>query len=133
MRCSPWFGGRRLGIFGDGRVQHGIELGDIIHLNEALLRNDKNGRSLGKANALAQSLVGADLGSEEAIGVDDEWHYAAVRLKVLLREGVEIFLRGDRDLVGEDSATVLFRGLRRDLVLDIAGNDSRVKAPDVHP
>src|SRR6202035_3289194 len=36
-----------------------------------------------------------------------------------------------RGLVGEDGTAILIGGLRRDLVLDITGDDGRVKAPDV--
>ena len=36
-------------------------------------------------------------------------------------------------LVGEDGAAVLLGDLGRDLVLDVAGDDGGVAAPDVHP
>ena len=53
-------------------------------------------------------------------------------LKVFLREGREVFLGGDGLLTGEDGAAILFGGLWGDLVLDIAGDDRGVLAPDVH-
>ena len=119
-------------IFGDGGVEHRVELSDVADLGVALLGDDEDGRSLGESDALAEGLVGANLGGEQAVGVDDEGHDAAMGLKVFLREGVEVVLRGDGGLVGEDGAAVVLGGLGRDLVLDVTGDDGGVKAPDVH-
>jgi hypothetical protein len=127
LRC-----GRRRGIFGDCGVQHCIKLSDIIHLGIALLRDDEDARSLGKADSFAQGVVGMNLGGEEAAGVNDEWHDAAVGLEILLGEGVEVFLRRYRGLVRENRAAIFFCGLGRDLVLDVAGDNGSVKTPDVH-
>jgi hypothetical protein len=123
--CRCW-------IFGDGRVEHCVELGDITDQGVALLGDDEDGRGLGEADALAEGVVGANLSSEEAVGVDDEGHRVTVGLKVFLREGVEIFLGGDGDLVREDGAAIVFGGLGRDLVLHVPGDDGGVKTPDVH-
>src|SRR5271170_2641853 len=73
-----------------------------------------------------------DLGGEETVRVDDEGHLAAMRLEILLRESVEVVLRSDRSLIREDGAPVLFCGLGRDLILDVAGYNSSVKAPNMH-
>jgi hypothetical protein len=132
MRGGLWFGGGRCGIFCDCGVEHGVELSDIIDFDEALVGDDEDGRGLGETDALAQGLIGVYLGGEETVRVDDERHHAAMRLKVLLREGVEVVFRGNGDLVSEDGAAVLFRGLGGDLVLDVAGDHRCVKAPDVH-
>ena len=70
----PWGG-----VFSDGGVEHGVELGDVGDLGVALLRDDEDGRGLVQIDALAKGLVGADLSGEEAVGVDDHGHHAAVR------------------------------------------------------
>ncbi len=120
------------GVFGNCSVQHRVELGDVTHLCIALLSDDEDTRCLGKADALAQGIVGTDLGGKEAVGIDDEGHHATVRLEIFLCEGVEIFFRRDCGLVREYGAAILFSGLRRYLVLDVACDDRSIKAPDVH-
>jgi hypothetical protein len=124
--------GCRRGVFSDRSIQHRVELCDVNHLGVAFLGDDEDTRRLSKADALAQSVVSMDLGGKEAAGVDNERHYATVRLEILLREGVEVFLRRDRGLICEYGAAILFSGLRRDLILDVACDDGGVKAPDVH-
>jgi hypothetical protein len=133
LRCGGlWFDGSGRWIFGDCGVEHGVELGDVADLGISLLGDDEDGRGLGEADALAQSLVGMYLGGEEAVRINDEGHHATVRLEIFLRECVEVFLRGDGHLVGEDGAAILFSGLGGDLVLNVAGRDGGVEAPDVH-
>jgi len=126
------FGGRRGAGFGDGGIEHLVELGDVADLGVALLRDDEDGRGLGEADALAEGEVGVDLSGEEAVGIDDEGHHTTVRLEIFLGEGVEVVLGGDGGLVREDGAAIVLCELGRDLVLHVAGDDSRVKAPDVH-
>ena len=133
MSCGSGLGGCfRCRVFGDRGVEHGVELGYIFYLGVALLRDDEDAWSLVEVDAFAEGLVSANLCCEEAVGVDDEGHDATMLLKILLSESVEVFLRGDRNLVCEDGAAVVFRGLGRDLILDVSGDDSGVKAPNVH-
>ena len=92
MRGGLWLACCRCRVLCDCVVQHGIELGDIVDLDKALVGDDEDGRGLGKADTLAEGLVGVHLGGEETVRVDDERHHAAMRLEVFLREGVQIVL-----------------------------------------
>ena len=83
-------------------------------------------------DSFTEGLVGANLSSEETVGVDDKGHNPAMLLKVFLREGVEIILGCDGDLIGKDGTAIVFGGLRRDLVLNVTGDDGSIPAPDVH-
>jgi hypothetical protein len=134
VSCGSGFCGRCLRgwVVGNSRVKHGVELADVRDFGVALLSDDEDAWSLVQIDALAEGLVSPHLGSEETVGVDDEGHHPAMRLKVFLGEGVKVILGSDGDLVGKDGAAVVFGGLRRDLVLDVAGDDGGVPAPDVH-
>lgn len=50
----------------------------------------------------------------------------------MLCEVLEIFFRGDGGLVGEDGSAVLVGLFGTDLVLNVAGGDGGVVAPDMH-
>jgi hypothetical protein len=125
-----WCGAGRLG---DGGLDDMIEKGDVLDLDPVFLRDDEDGGGFLEADAFAESVVGVDLSSEEAVGIDDEGHGVTVGLEVLAREVLQVVLGGYGCLVGEDGATVLLGVLGRDLVLDVAGDDGGVMAPDVSP
>jgi len=121
----------RTADLGDDVVERLVELVDVDDLDPALLRGDKDGGGMQEADAQTELVVVVDLFGELAGRVHDEGHDAAVALEVLLGEGLEVLLGQDGSLVGEDGATVLFGGLGRDLVLDVARGDGGIEAPDM--
>jgi hypothetical protein len=125
-------GGRRGSELGHCGVDGGVKLVDVGDLNPILLGDDEDGGGLGEADAFAEGVVGLDFGSEEAAGVYDKGHGAAVGLEELLGEALEVILAGDGLLAGEDGAAIVFGQLGVDLVLDVAGGDSCITAPEVH-
>ena len=117
---------------GDDGVEGLVELIDVDYLDPLLAGGDEDGGGVAETDALAEGVVVVDLAGELAGGIHDEGHGAAVGLEVLLGEGLEVVLAADGDLVGEDGAAEVLGGPRRDLVLDIAGGDGGVEAPEVH-
>ena len=109
-----------------------VELVDVCDLDPIFLGDDKDGGGLGEADSFAEGVVGLDFCGEESIGIYDEGHGFSVGLEELLGEVLEVVLAGDGLLAGEDGAAVVFGEFGIDLVLDVAGCDGRVAAPDVH-
>lgn len=104
----------------------------IGDLHPIFCSHHPDGGGLAEADALTEVVVCLDLIGELASRVYDKGHHATVGLKEVLGEVIEVFLGGDGGLVREDGAAILFGGLGRDLVLDVAGDDGGVAAPDVH-
>ena len=121
------------GGLGDGRLDDMIEKGDVLDLDPVFLRYDEDGGGFLEAYAFAESVIGVDFSGEEAVGIDDEWHGVTVGQEVLAGEVLQVVLGGDGCLIGEDGAAVLLGVFGRDLVLDVAGDDGGVMAPDVSP
>ena len=117
---------------GQGSVDGLVEEGWVHDLGPVLLSYDEDRGGLGEAYALAEGLVGLDLLGEEAGGIYDEGHVQAVLLEPGAGVVLKVVLAGDGGLGGEDVTAVVLGGLGGDLVLEVAGGDGGVEAPDVH-
>ncbi len=117
---------------GQGGVDGLEELGGVGDLNPILRGDDPDGRGLGEADALAEGVVCLDFLGKSALGVYDEGHRELVGLEPALGKVLEVFLGGDGGLRGKDGSAILLGGLGRDFVLEVAGVDGGVEAPEVH-
>ena len=123
---------RRCGAFCEGGVDGLVEIIDVGDLGPVVGRDDEDGGGVAEAEADSKGVVGVNLSCELAGGVDDEGHLLTVGLEEVLGEALEVFLGGDGLLVGEDGSAIILGLFGIDLVLDVAGDDGGVVAPDVH-
>ena len=123
--------GRGDGGLREGLVDGGVELGHVSDLGPAVGGKDEDAGGVDEADAFPEAVVGLNFGGEEAAGIHDEGHLLAVGLEPLAGEVVEVVLAGDGVLVGEDVAPILLSDGGRDFVLEIAGGDGGVAAPEM--
>jgi hypothetical protein len=125
-------GGAGTGCLRQGCVDGLEDLRGVGDLNPVLRGDDPDGGGLGKTDSLAEGVVSLDFLSQRALRVNDEGHRELVGLEPALSEVLEIFLGRDGGLGGEDGSAVFLGGFRRHLVLNVAGVDGGVEAPEVH-
>ena len=125
------------GSAGTGCLRQGCvdgleELGGVSDLDPVFWGDDPEGGGLGEADALAEGVVCLNFLGQRALRVYDKRHRELVGLEPALSEFLEIFLGRDGGLGGEDGSAVFFGGFGRHLVLNVAGVDGGVEAPEVH-